>query len=269
MMSHKQTPYNPVVSQGPGYEMTPYRSQPPVPPGPIIQQPVQADWMSMPQGLRNCPPGLEYLSLIDSLLIHQTIDVLEVVVGYERNNRYIIKNSVGQKVYFAKEETDCCTRNCWGSMRPFDMKILDNFENEVMHLYRPLACSGCCFPCCLQTLEVFSPPGTLIGTVEEVWTFCKPCFVVKDANNDVLLKIKGPICTCACFSDIDFFINSKDSSMEVGKITKQWTGFFREAYTDADNFGVKFPMDLDVKVKALLLAATFLIDFMYFESSQK
>lgn len=46
---------------------------------------------------------------------------------------------------------------------------------------------------------------------------------------------------------------------EVGKISKQWTGFVREAFTDTDNFGVNFPMDLDVKMKAVMLAACFLI----------
>lgn len=61
-----------------------------------------------------------------------------------------MKNSLGQKVYYAVEDTDCLTRNCCGPLRPFDMKILDNFKNEVIHLHRPLACDSCCFPCCLQ-----------------------------------------------------------------------------------------------------------------------
>ena len=52
---------------------------------------------------------------------------------------------------------------------------------------------------------------------------------------------------------------SKDGETEVGKISKQWTGFIREGYTDADNFGATFPMDLDVKMKAVLLGAVFLI----------
>ena len=30
-------------------------------------------------------------------------------------------------------------------------------------------------------------------------------------------------------------------------------------FTDADNFGVVFPMDLDTKMKAVTMAATFLI----------
>ena len=36
--------------------------------------------------------------------------------------------------------------------------------------------------------------------------------------------------------------------MQVGKITKQWSGIGRELFTDSDNFGVSFPKDLDVKV---------------------
>ena len=67
-------------------------------------------------------------------------------------------------------------------------------------------------------------------------------------------------------------------------ITKQWSGFGKEAFTDADNFGISFPLDLDVKVlnrylmllkldvfvqvKATLLGALFLIDFMFFEQKQ-
>jgi len=74
------------------------------------------------------------------------------------NNKYTIKNSAGQKVFYAVEDTDCCARNCCGSCRPFEMKILDNYKNEVIHLSRSLACQECCYPCCLQVyndLEIF------------------------------------------------------------------------------------------------------------------
>ena len=70
---------------------------------------------------------------------------------------------------------------------------------------------------------------------------------------------------------------------KVGKISKQWSGLAREAFTDSDNFGINFPMDLDVRCKATLLAAVFLIvsflfhffstdflkDFMFFENNKK
>ena len=82
------------------------------------------------------------------------------------------------------------------------------------------------------------------------------------------MKIEGPFCTFSCFGDVDFKVLSANSGEKVGKISKQWTGLVKEAFTDADNFGVSFPLDLDVKVKATLLGAVFLIDFMFFEKSQ-
>lgn len=46
---------------------------------------------------------------------------------------------------------------------------------------------------------------------------------------------------------------------QVGKISKQWSGLAREMFTDADFFGINFPMDLDVRMKAVMLGACFLI----------
>ncbi|PWS21442.1 hypothetical protein DKP78_23550 [Enterococcus faecium] len=64
---------------------------------------------------------------------------------------------------------------------------------------------------------------------------------------------------------MNFQVVSLDELTQVGMISKQWTGLVREAFTDADNFGIKFPLDLDVKIKAILLGGCFLIDFMFFE----
>ena len=54
-------------------------------------------------------------------------------------------------------------------------------------------------------------------------------------------------------------MSTADESSFVGRVTKQWSGLVKEAFTDADNFGISFPIDLDVNVKATLLGAVFLI----------
>ena len=214
-----------------------------------------------------CPPGLQYLSMVDQLLVKQKVEVLEVITGFETANKYKVMNSLGQDVYKAKEDTGCCTRQCCGPARPFDMNITDNSGLEVIHLNRPLRCDNCCFPCCLQEVEVSSPPGSVIGTVEQEWSILYPRFVIKDQSGTPVLKIEGPLCPCSCGGDVDFKVVTMEGR-EVGMITKQWSGLLREAFTDADNFGISFPLDLDVKVKATLLGALFLIDFMYFEQTQ-
>ena len=50
-----------------------------------------------------------------------------------------------------------------------------------------------------------------------------------------------------------------DDEFQVGKITKQWTGLASEMFTDADNFGINFPLDLDVKVCLPFFSTSLLI----------
>ena len=92
--------------------------------------------------------------------------------------------------------------------------------------------------------------------------------MVRDQEGEIALRIEGPVCTFSFCGDVEFKVLSPDKSMEVGKISKQWSGLLREAFTDSDNFGISFPMDLDVRMKATLIGALFLIDFMFFEKKQ-
>ncbi|XP_072266231.1 phospholipid scramblase 2-like [Pyxicephalus adspersus] len=223
---------------------------------PVQNQPMgiagpAAAWMPAPPAIPNCPPGLEYLSMVRAL------------IGYESNNKYEIKNSMGQKVYFAAEQNDCCTRNFCGPARSFVMTIVDNSGREVIRLSRPYRCSACCFPCCLQKLQVEAPPGTVIGYVKQKWHPCLPKFTIQNEKEEDVLKICGPCVPCSCCSDVNFELKSLDETSVVGKISKQWSGFVKESFTDADNFGVQFPMDLDVKMKGVVLGACFLIVSIY------
>lgn len=233
----------------------------------MAKQAQPANWMPPPQEVvPGCPPGLEYLTQIDQLLVNQMIEAFEIVSGWETANRYVVRNTLGQQIYFAAESSDCCVRQYCGPSRPFEMSILDNNQKEVIHFVRPLRCSDWCCFCCLQELEVQSPPGTTIGWVRQDFSFIFPMFSILNAERETILKMKGPCWTCK-WCDVEFQILSADGTQEVGKITKQWSGLAKEFFTNADNFGIQFPMDLDVKAKATMLGACFLIDFMFFENN--
>ncbi|XP_053456343.1 phospholipid scramblase 1-like [Nycticebus coucang] len=223
--------------------------------------------MPAPPRPLNCPPGLEYLSQIEMILIHQKLEVLEVITGFETNNIYEIQNSFGQRIYFATEDTPFCTRLCCGPSRPFTLRITDNMSREVITLERPLRCTSCCYPCCLQELEVQAPPGIPVGYVTQTWHPYLPKFLVQNEQREDVLKISGPCIPCSCCADVDFEVTSLDEKTVVGTITKKWSQMFREVFTDADNFAVQFPRDLDVKMKAVMLGACFLVDFMFFENT--
>ncbi|XP_075535316.1 phospholipid scramblase 2-like [Dermacentor variabilis] len=189
-----------------------------------------------------CPPGLEYLTTIDQVLIVQQKEILE--------------------------DSNCCTRLICGPSRCFRMDVVDYKNDAVMRFVRHLRCTQCCFCCCLQVVEVQAPPGTLIGHVRQLWSLCYPTYGIYDRDGLKVLDVVGPLCTTSlpCKCAVNFEVRSTNGAV-VGKITKKWGGLITEALTDADTFGVTFPMDLDVHTKGSLMAMTMLIDYMFFESS--
>lgn len=49
------------------------------------------------------------------------------------------------------------------------------------------------------------------------------------------------------------------NNIEIGAITKHWAGIRQELFTLADNFSIRFPGDLAIQAKALLLGACILL----------
>ncbi|XP_060077915.1 phospholipid scramblase 2-like [Ylistrum balloti] len=240
----------------------------------IHGQPLVIQWMKRPQSLPGCPPGLEYLTNVDSLVVKQQMENLEVFTGWEAANKYKILNSQGQQVYFAAEESGMCERQCCGSNRGFSLHITDNTGQEIIKCVRDFKCCvGFCwlanFDAWAHEIAVEAPVGTVVGYVRQERSFWTPHYSIRDANRDLVFNIKGPCCVMnGCCWDQEFVVWSKDWTEEVGKINKKWGGFTKELYTDVDNFGINFPMDLDVKLKAVMLGAVFLIDFIFFEQKQ-
>ncbi|KAK7881797.1 hypothetical protein WMY93_030206 [Mugilogobius chulae] len=179
---------------------------------------------------------------VDQLLIKQKVEVIEALVGFESNNKYEVRNSMGQNVFYAVEENDCLSRQCCGPMRSFTIHILDNFGQEIITIIRPLRCMSCFFPCCLQELEVQAPPGNTVGYITQQWHPISPKFTVENELKEPVLRIHGPFCGWSCLPDVDFEIITMDETSKIGKISKQW-------------------------MKAVMIGACFLIDFMFFEST--
>lgn len=224
-----------------------------------------------------CPPGLEYLAMVDQLIIKQVLEILEMITGWETNNRYRVMNTVGQQVYFIQEETTCLMRQCCGPGRGFTLHVTDNSSQEVMRIVRPFkCCAGCCWcvqpgNCCSMELQVEAPVGTVIGYVKQECSSWKPKLGIYDADDQLIGMVNGPCCVCnaPCCGDVEFPVMDPMGTTQIGMCSKQWTGALTEYFTDADNFHVKFPMDMDVRMKALFFGAMMMVDFMYFETQKK
>ncbi|CAJ0582559.1 unnamed protein product, partial [Mesorhabditis spiculigera] len=244
---------------------------PPAPPGAPVQ------WMQPPPTIPNCPPGLEYLTQVDRIFIKQKKSLTEAFTNWEISNKYVLLNSANQQVYYAFEESGCCERQCCGSARGFVMHIVDNFQREVLTIRRPFkyftgGSCACCRACSVEA-HIETPQGEQLGHVIQKFGWCSNNFaVVNGDESKEIFNVLGPnLCGCSYNCDICadkvFEIQSTDGQ-PVGAIRKKWGGMAREAFTTADIFHVEFPYDLDVRYKATLLGAAFLIDFMQFEQKQ-
>ncbi|XP_074653854.1 phospholipid scramblase 1-like isoform X2 [Tubulanus polymorphus] len=234
----------------------------------VVAQPTQ------PQMTGGVPPGLEYLAQLDQIIIKQMVELLEVFTGWECKNKYKLMNSMDQQSYYAFEMSDACMRMFCGSGRGFEMHVVDNAGAEVIRIHRPFkCCAGCCWcadtDCCAQELHIEAPVGNVIGYVRQLKSGWRVRLALLDANKTHIFTLEGPCCICqavCCRGDVDFPIfSAADPTKQVCNIAKQWNGCVKDAFTDAVNLGITFPIDLDVKLKAVLIGAAFLLDFMLFE----
>ncbi|CAL8068190.1 unnamed protein product [Orchesella dallaii] len=218
---------------------------------------------------------LQELAMTERVIVKQKKQLLEIICGWESKNQYEIYNEQCQLIYQATEESTCWARNCWaGQIRPLTLNITNNLETEegspVIVLDRPYACMGFCCPGCLQKIKVFSPVGNLIGSVSEKWG-CRPFLHILDEDDILLFIVKcPPLCLASCLCcTIDFPIFLADGETQCGRISKGYGGALTEIFTDATTFEIEFPPASSVNMKALLLGATFLVDYMFFERGQE
>ena len=280
MSNQKVAPgYDPQQQQGYGmqgqqaYGMQQQMGAPPVysnqpqhaPPGMVVQP---QEWVAPVEAIPGCPPGLEYLTALDQIVVKQEIELLKAFTGFPQNHKYKILNNQGQQIYFAAEDTGICMNFCCGPQRSFVIHILNNSNQEVIRLTREFkCCAGSCWlagsDACAHEVQVEAPVGQIIGYIRQEYSNWQQNFSIRDASHNPILRIHGPCCVfnMSCCQDV-FKIWSEDDTQELGTICKQ--AGLRELLLDANTFGATFPMNLDPKAKAILFGAVFLIDFMYF-----
>jgi uncharacterized protein YxjI len=257
--------------QYPGQQ--PYPSQQPSYPG--SHQPFPAPIQQQPNAYSQPAPNFwynrnfqTYLTNATSFHVKQKVELLEALIGWETGNKYTVMDQAGNKIFYVGEESNLCGRQLCNARRPFTLTVKDVAGQNVLVMDRKLDCSCCCGLVCPDSIQVSTPSGQLLGTVEEEFSILYPTFNIKDASGNRVLQVQGPWCPMSfgsCGGAVVFRLLN-NSGASVGTISKEWSGFIRELLTDSDSFSISFPYDLDPSIKAVLLAALFLIDYEYYES---
>lgn len=184
--------------------------------------------------------------------IKQHREMLEAVIGWEKENSYSVIDSSQRTMASVKETSNWAARMFLKGMRPFEMKVCDPTGSPLMFLKKE-------FAFIYHRLEIRDQNNKYLGAVQRNFSFFTRDYVVEDAAHRPLFEITGPLWWPWTF-------NIVQNGTQKGLISKKWSGFFRESLTDADNFSVTCPGEWDGNNRKMLIAATLLIDFLHFEN---
>ncbi|XP_050399524.1 phospholipid scramblase 1 [Patella vulgata] len=237
----------------------------------IISQPkgnVSDDYKFRNENGSETKNGSDFINVLtehNEIIIHQLLDVVEVLLGWQRNSRYQILDKEGNQIIYIFEVADCYARQCLGGMREFSMKATDDDGVELLSVHRPLRCtSRCCWICCnLQELEIFSPPGNHIATIKEIWTCLIPTYTIVDPTEQELYKMVGECCRCKLCSNNVFKVLDTGGEV-VCTVSKIWGGC-KDIIGASNDYTVQYNENLSAHERTIILGATFLVDFNYFE----
>ncbi len=194
------------------------------------------------------------LENIDGFVVRQHKEWSEIITGFEARNHYSVMDTSGRELFKAAEKGgSVLARWFLKALRPFEIHLFRLDNSTVLRIVRP-------FRFYFHEVNIFDSEGRLLGNVKRKFTFMRRVYTVTDGTGTELFELFGPI-----LHPWTFEIRCGDS--KCGAIVKKWSGLMKEVFTDADNFGVNFPENWDIKLKALSLGAVFLIDFVHFENT--
>ena len=196
---------------------------------------------------------MEKLKSLKSLIVSQTKEWGEILTGFETKNKYVVSDEAGNRIYYASEEGgSLMLRLFLKALRPFTLVVLSEHKQVILRVIRP-------FRFYFHKADIVDSHGNSLGVLQKRFSILRRKYSVLDSTGMEIYQLFGPL-----LKPWTFIIKNND--VEYGKITKKWSGLLKESFSDADNFGIVFPEEWDVKLKALFLGAVFLIDFVHFEN---
>jgi len=200
-----------------------------------------------------------FIQIIESSEIIQIKQVRELaeLFGFETRNKYSIKDQNGEEFGFCAEQSKgfggFVLLQFLGHWRTFDLIANDRTNSQVFRANHP-------FRWIFQRLDVYRHGGRLIGSFQQRFSIFSKKFDILDSNGHVVMTMNSPF-----FKFWTFPIQKNGRTVAV--IEKKWSGLLQEAFTDADNFRLRFTDRLSIDEKVLLLAGTIFVDLIYFEQN--
>jgi Zn-finger nucleic acid-binding protein/uncharacterized protein YxjI len=193
--------------------------------------------------------------------VEQKYHLSEAILNFERKNTYkltLTPAAPGLTHWRINEQNisgfSILGRNIFGLLYTFTMHMTDGLGNVVLRLHRRPRLY-------FHELEAYDENGVEFGLVKRMFSFFNRVVLAYDHQGQQQLRIVGPILSPWTF-------NVYDGNTRIAVMTKRWSGFLQETFTDADNFNIQFEGPFTSSKKRLSIAALMLIDSLYFEGNK-
>lgn len=110
--------------------------------------------------------GLDFLRGTPSVHIYQTYELNESLTALSSENRFSVRAPFDETLYVATESSKSSHRTYLGAGRPFRMHLLDKTNQEALVIRRNMGLGLMSCTCVPQNVEIWLPPGDLIGVSE-------------------------------------------------------------------------------------------------------
>ncbi|KAI0636816.1 Scramblase-domain-containing protein [Trametes polyzona] len=239
----------------------------------------------------------------DRLIVTRQIEMLNIFIGFEQTNRYVITNELGDTLGYIAEEPrgflSTFSRQIFRTHRPFRAIVMDAEGSPILWLRRPFAfINSRMYVQRLKDFDTYTPEGEpVLDTFAEVQQRWHPWrrrydLFLRDTPHRILSTLNEPQPEpepelFRQFAKIDggilawHFTLMDAQGDPIASVNRAFRGFGRELFTDTGQYFVNFDgatvteesgavakqyliRNLSVEERALILATAVNIDFDYF-----
>ncbi|KAK9297369.1 hypothetical protein QLX08_008931 [Tetragonisca angustula] len=219
------------------------------------------EWISPLNSQMTAVLGTHFLNDVEQLEIQQIVDLSTLLGKIKKRFHYRVKIPRAETLFLAMDIGQTEEASSWDCSKlfrnDFTLNIMNQYGEKAFTMIMKSRLAYMVTR--LHVIKVLGP--NLIGTVEQNYRLMGTCFTIYNAVKDELCYVEGPnIGGCCMYPESHFKVMSVDGSHQIASLMHLWDSILREYI-----LLVTFSKDLDASLKSLLLAAAFLIEYVYFK----
>ena len=197
---------------------------------------------------------LQSMLMQQAIVVHQEVELSNVLVGFDSANKYSLHAPNGQKLAQSAETGGVggfFLRQIFRNSRAADVKLFGMNGAEIAEMRKPFR-------------FIFAEIAATIGG-QEIGRAKRLSWFGRNYGISVM-GVPTFTISSSLFQWRDFRFNVMKNGVHVATIMKRYEGALKMMFTQADTFTIEFhDSSLSLEERFTLLATTYLIDFDCFE----